>query len=131
MKIIFPYPVSANRYWRHISHPSTGRPITLVSKEAKAYREEVGWLARAAGCPAPVDYAIELRLRLVPKGGVCMDLDNALKVMIDALKGILFVDDAQVRKIIAERADGDGRARLEVEIRKFVPEPAPIFARSA
>jgi crossover junction endodeoxyribonuclease RusA len=59
---------------------------------------------------------IELRIRLVPKNRVCMDLDNALKVTIDALKTIVYADDAQVYRIIAERAEPDpSGARLEVE----------------
>lgn len=61
-----------------------------------------------------------------------MDLDNALKVSIDALKGIVFADDSQVYRIVAERADPDpaGGARLEVEILPLVM-PTALEAAAA
>jgi crossover junction endodeoxyribonuclease RusA len=116
ISLVLPYPVSANRYWRTIVHPKTGRALTLVSREAKTYKEECGWIAKAAGLRQPLAGHIELIIRLVPANRVCMDLDNALKVAIDALKGIAYVDDSQVRRINAERLEPNGRARLEVSI---------------
>lgn len=120
MKLVLPYPVSANRYWRTIVAKKQQRAITFVSDEAKAYKEECGWRAKAAGFK-PAGGLVELRVRLVPKNRVCMDLDNALKVTIDALKGIVYADDAQVYRIVAERADADPTgARLEVEVVPYV-----------
>ncbi len=70
---------------------------------------------------APMGGLIELRLRLVPRNRICMDLDNCLKVAIDALKGIVYDDDGQVYRITAERAEPDERgARLEVEVLPLV-----------
>ena len=63
----------------------------------------------------------------MPANRVCMDLDNCLKVAIDALKGICYIDDSQVRKIIAERAEPDGQARLVVTISEYVPPMAGLF----
>lgn len=116
-----PYPVSANRYWRSFGYnPRDGgkaKAVTFLSDEAKAYKEEVGWLAKAAGVRVPFTCHVEMRVRLVPKDKVCMDLDNALKVTVDALKGIVYADDDQIMKITAERvpADPTGK-RLEVDI---------------
>lgn len=124
MKLILPYPVSANRYWRTFAYNAKAtkkaKAVTVPSEEAKSYKAECGWLAKAAGCRTPIVGPVELRFRLVPANGVCMDLDNCLKVAIDALKGIVFEDDSQVYRIIAERADPDptGR-RLEVEIEPY------------
>lgn len=126
MKLVLPYPVSANRYWRSVvvqrrDGPKKPRAVTFVSEEAKAYKQECAWRAKAAGCRVPEQGAVELRIALVPKNRVCMDLDNALKVTIDALKGIVYGDDAQVFKITAERRDPDAAgARLEVEILPLV-----------
>ena len=120
MRLILPYPVSANRYWRTIVAKKQQRAITFVSDEAKSYKAECGWRAKAAGWK-PLIGPVELRVRLVPKNGVCMDLDNALKVTIDALKGIVYGDDAQVYRIVAERAEADPRgARLEVEAMPYL-----------
>lgn len=118
MKLVLPYPVSANRYWRTVVVKKQGRAITFVSDEAKSYKAECGWRVKAEGLHVPYAGPVEVRFRLVPKNGVCMDLDNALKVSIDALKGLVFKDDSQVFRIVAERADADpvGGARLEVEV---------------
>lgn len=125
MKLVLPYPVSANRYWRsvvaHAKGPKKPRALTFVSDEAKSYKAQCGWIAKAAGLRAPQQGLVELRFRLVPANRVCMDLDNALKVSIDALKGVVFADDSQVYRIVAERADPDPTgARLEVEILPLV-----------
>lgn len=120
VKIILPYPVSANRYWRTFVPNGQRRPITLVSEEAKAYKEECGWLAKAAGVRVPFAGTVELHVRLVPENRVCMDLDNCLKVTVDALKGIVYEDDDQIYRIVAERADPDSTGkRLEIDIRPF------------
>lgn len=117
MKLILPYPVSANRYWRSFVPKGWTRAVVHLSDDAKAYKREAGWIAKAAGCRTPLAGAIELRVKLVPKNRVCMDLDNALKVTLDALKGIAYADDDQVWKLTACRAEPDGGdARVEVEI---------------
>ena len=130
--LILPYPISSNRYWRSFAIKRKGAthhsPVVTVTDEAKAYKSEVGWLAKAAGCRAPLRCAVQLEILLVPKNGICMDLDNCLKVAIDALNGVAYFDDDQVRKIIAERAEPDGRARLEITITPYEP-PAPALFR--
>jgi crossover junction endodeoxyribonuclease RusA len=134
MKLILPYPVSANRYWRTVvaqrrDGPKKPRALTFVSDEAKSFKSECAWRAKAAGFRTPIVGTVELRVRLVPKNRVCMDLDNALKVTIDALKGILFGDDSEVFKIVAERGDPDpAGARLEVEV---VPLVLPMALEAA
>jgi len=126
VKLVLPYPVSANRYWRTVvaqrrDGPKKPRALTFVSEEAKAFKSECAWRAKAAGFREPLAGTVELRVRLVPKNRVCMDLDNALKVTIDALKGIVYGDDAQVYRIVADRADPDpAGARLEIEILPLV-----------
>jgi crossover junction endodeoxyribonuclease RusA len=93
--------------------------VTAPSDEAKRFKRDCGWIAKAAGARTPMTGPVELRILLVPANRVCMDLDNALKVTIDALKGIVYEDDSQVYRIVAERLAPDGRARLEVEALPF------------
>lgn len=123
IRLELPYPVSANRYWR--TTVAKGRAMTFVSTEAKAFKRDVGWLAKGAGLRQPFECPVELRITLTPKNGICMDLDNALKVSIDALKGIAYVDDAQVRKITAERTAPDGKGGMIVEVDAFADERVP------
>jgi crossover junction endodeoxyribonuclease RusA len=132
MTITLPYPISANRYWR--TRIVKNIAMTYVSPEAKSYKTEVGWLCRAAGVRSPIKGRVAIAYTLYPHRPLdyktrqrklgdawqdtvqCIDLDNAQKVLLDALKGVAFEDDAWVRRITAERAEPDGEARLVVTI---------------
>ena len=96
------YPVSANRYWR------TFRGRTVRSSEADAYKDGVRRVAWQAGVVALADPVV-VRITLHPKQtkrGVAsrtrMDLDNCIKVTLDALNGVAYRDDSQVVRLVAE-----------------------------
>ncbi|HGM0383540.1 RusA family crossover junction endodeoxyribonuclease [Neisseria gonorrhoeae] len=102
IRLILPYPVSANRYWRIWGNRA------VRSAEAAAYRETVRRIAQGAGA-MPSEGAVAVYVRLIPKankdGGAnktVIDLDNALKVTLDALQGVAYHNDRQVRRIAAE-----------------------------
>jgi crossover junction endodeoxyribonuclease RusA len=107
----FPYPISANRYWRIF------RNRVVRSKEAEAYKQTVAIAARYAGAAA-LDCEVGVSLCLRPRktrGGaasrVRLDLDNAIKVTLDALNGIAWLDDSQVVRLdawIGEPVEGGG-----------------------
>lgn len=121
--LTLPYPVSANKYWctRVAKINGTLQSMTYVSAEAKAYKEQVGWLAKAAGVRAPITGRVAIAYTLHPHCPLdahrrmkrdplnwddtvqCIDLDNAQKVLLDALKGVVMEDDKWVRRITAER----------------------------
>jgi crossover junction endodeoxyribonuclease RusA len=153
LTVTLPYPPSANRYWR--TRVVKNLAMTYVSPEAKAYKTEVGWRVRAAGMRSPIKGRVAVAYTLYPKRPLdyqtrqrklgaawhdtvqCIDLDNAQKVLLDALKGVAFEDDVWVRRITAERAEPDGEARLVVTITPIVtaapqvalalPEPMSLF----
>lgn len=102
VRLKLPYPVSANRYWR------IWRNRAVRSAEAAAYKEIVRRIAQEAGV-MPSEGFVAVRLRLIPKANkdgsankTVIDLDNALKVTLDALQGIIYENDKQVRRIVAE-----------------------------
>lgn len=106
MTLLLPYPVSGNRYWRHVRMPL--RTLVVLSDEAKAYKRAVSGLCAAARV-RPLAGDVELWLTLHPrttKRGVAsqrrLDLDNVLKVSLDALQGSLFISDAQVVRLHAD-----------------------------
>ena len=131
--LILPYPLSANKYWRPVH---IGNHITIVpTKDAKEYKTEVQWRARAAGVRTPIIGRVAIDVKLYPGRPLdykkrmrdfgaawddsvrCIDLDNANKVLLDALKGVAIEDDAWVRKITAERMEPDeGKARVVLTI---------------
>lgn len=132
-----PWPVSANRYWRSFVPRGHKRAIVTLSDEAKAYKREVAWLAKAAGM-RPMDGRVrvdcllypalpknaEKRMRKLGEGWDdsvrSLDLDNALKVTIDALKGVAYHDDKQVWRLTAERMEPCGEARMVVRVTPIV-----------
>ena len=98
-----PYPISTNRYWR------TFRNRQIVSKEAVAYKARVAAIAAENGIK-PTAKTVSLTVQLVPKSNkdgsaskVCLDLDNCLKVCLDALQGAAYENDNQVEEIHAKR----------------------------
>ena len=108
VSLVLPLPPSANRYWR------TFRNVVVVSDEARAYKTGVKQSAKEQGAvvlSGPV--AVYLDVYRSRKSG---DLDNRLKVALDALKGVAFEDDAQVVEIHARRFDDKNNGRIEITI---------------
>ena len=68
--------------------------------------------------PVPQDWA--KRAQQDPFGWAdrvrCIDLGNAEKVLSDALNGVAWVDDSQLHRIVLDRAEPDGEARVEVRV---------------
>lgn len=146
IELTLPYPISANRYWqtRVIRKAGTAQhmAMTYVSAEAKAFKERVGWLAKQAGVRAPIAGRVAIaytlhphcpqdahrRARRDPVGWEdtvqCIDLDNAQKVLLDALKGVAIEDDKWVRKISAERGAPVEGGKLVVTITSIAPAMA-------
>jgi crossover junction endodeoxyribonuclease RusA len=130
--LTLPYPISANRYWR--SFTAGKRAIVTVSKEAEAYKTAVNLLCWQAGVREPIEGRVAVAVQLYPHrpldwakrqrllgvawddGVQCLDLDNANKVLLDAIKGIAIEDDKWVRKLSSERMEPDGEARVVVTI---------------
>lgn len=136
LRLSLPYPISSNRYWRPVP---IGKHITIVpTKEAKAYKAEVAVLAKAAGVREVIGGRVEIGVQLYPHRPMdwqkrqrlhgqawddtvqCIDLDNANKVLLDALKGVAIEDDKWVRRLTAERMEPDGEARVVVTITALV-----------
>lgn len=119
--LVLPYPISTNRYWRTFTPKGSKRAHTVLSQEAKDYKKAVENIALAAGIGSPIGGRVGVQYVLVPKRPLdwqkrakkdpegwgdtvqCIDLDNAMKVIIDSLNGIAFEDDKWVRTIEANR----------------------------
>ena len=89
-------------------------PQTYTDAETRAYEEQIAWAAKAAGAkPVPNACRISVTLGMpLPKSwsikkkdlawhaeGKCLclpDVDNALKIVMDALNGVAWKDDRQV-----------------------------------
>ena len=132
IRLTLPYPLSANRYWRPVK---LGAHISIVpTKEAKAFRADIAARCRAQGVREPLAGRVHVDVKLYParpqdwqrrmrqEGAAwddtvrCIDIDNANKVLLDALKDVAIEDDRWVRRLTAERMEPDGEARVVVTI---------------
>lgn len=135
IKLTLPYPLSANKYWRPVV--VKGHSTMVPTKEAKAYREAIGWVAQQAGVRRPFEGRVKVDVLLYPQRPQdwakrvrdnplawdddvrCIDLDNARKVLYDSLKGVVFVDDKWVFEDSARRMEPDGEARVIVTVSRI------------
>ncbi len=122
MKARLPMPPSANRYWR--SYNARRSPVR--SAEAREYLRTVGHLL-AAWRPLSGRVAVSL---VVTGLRANADLDNRIKILLDALEGHAWVDDAQVWSIRAERAEGSPGVEVEVGPWLAAGHSAPPPART-
>ena len=74
---------------------------------------DLSWARRARKDPANWDDDVR-----------CIDLGNAEKVLSDALNGVAWLDDKQHRRILLERMEPDGDARLVVRIAQLASDNA-------
>lgn len=119
MKITLPFPPSANRYWRTRVAFKGARPYvqTYVSAEAKEYKHEVRLLAMAARQPLLHGRLIVFMDFYRPrKSG---DLDNRVKVVLDALQSIVYCDDKQIVELHLRRFDDKNDPRVELRIEEI------------
>lgn len=144
-----PYPLSANRYWRPVK---LGKHISIVpTKEAKEFRAEIVALCRRQGVVAPITGRVHIDVKLFPARPLdwqkrmrvngsawddtvrCIDIDNANKVLLDALKDVAIEDDKWVRRLTSERMAPDGEARVVLTITAIpvVQPQADLLAEAA
>jgi crossover junction endodeoxyribonuclease RusA len=144
LKLNLPYPISANAYWGNkvVRSKETGRLIVVpfVTHDARKYKRDVTWIACAAGVRRPIEGRVHIHIDLYPKrpqdwqtrqrklgahwddSVQSIDVDNARKVLYDALKGVAFGDDKWVWSDSAKRCEPDGEARVIVTITPIVLE---------
>ncbi len=151
IQITLPPPISANRYWAHrvLKSKETGKwmAMTYVTTEAKQYKQAVAWLLRAAGVREAMKGRVQVDIQMYPHRPLDykkrmrddplywddtvqrLDLDNARKVVNDALKEVAFADDKCIFKDSGEVMEPDGRdACLVVTIRPYVRAVNPQAA---
>lgn len=139
--LILPYPVSANVYWRTFMPKGFKAPVTTLSKEAKEYKAECERIAILAGITSTIPGRVIVDVLLFPhrpqdwekrirtlgnewdNGVQAIDLDNANKVIMDALKNVVFEDDSLVWELHGYRMTPDEHGkRAQVTISKYITE---------
>jgi Holliday junction resolvase RusA-like endonuclease len=90
--------------------------IDGLTTQAKYYKPLVYEFMRKewASRPAWGDYVVEICMEHVGDPPH-IDLDNLAKALLDAIKGYLFHDDAQVARLLVERFEGE-RERITIRV---------------
>jgi len=93
--------------WKRAQRSASGH--TYTDQTRIAYRRVIQAAARAAGMPL-LTGPVSLTLRIYVSDGRRFDADNALKIYMDSLNGIAYVDDSQVREWYGGtmKCDSDG-----------------------
>ncbi len=107
---------SANRYWRVF------RGRAVKSAEARDYqaavREHANAVVPVPGMfPFPKGTPVRVSVdwhRSIRSG----DLDNRLKIVLDALKRVVYADDSQIVEIVARRFDAPRKGRVTVVVER-------------
>jgi crossover junction endodeoxyribonuclease RusA len=115
VKLTLPVPPSANDYWK------IWRGRAVVSAEARSYKQGVKLRALTEGLRKPLSGPVVASVAVYRKQRRG-DLDNFLKVLLDALKGIAFEDDSQVSEIHASRFEDPSNPRVVVTIEELPKE---------
>lgn len=109
----FPVPPSANEYWR--SFVVNNKVRVVLSAKAKSYKEAVADLARRLKMLPVKTHNVAVTIHYF-RNQASGDLDNRIKVMMDALRGVAFDDDKQVVEIHARRFDDKGNGRIVISV---------------
>jgi crossover junction endodeoxyribonuclease RusA len=134
IELVLPYPPSVNRAFRIFR----GRAVR--SAEAATFRAAVAREAAGAGLSAPIDGPVTVRVRLHPiapsdaarrarrLGALwhllvrCIDLDNCLKVALDAIQGTVITNDRNVVDLHLQRREPLPGGALVIRVCRWMPE---------
>jgi len=99
VEVTLPYPPSVNHYYRRVGHR------TLISREGRAFREEVCAILAEAGIK-PLSGSLRLQIDVHPPDRRRRDIDNVQKALLDALEhGGAYKDDSQIVKLEIEKRE--------------------------
>ncbi len=89
-----------------------GVPVSAQSRNRANLQQWVSQVAAAAtsawGVVPPVGGPVAVALTLYALGGWKLDLDNMSKPILDAMTGVVWLDDRQIVSLAAHRRDLDG-----------------------
>lgn len=104
--VTLPLPPSANEYWKK------WRGRIVVSNEARAYKMSALVRAKSQGMTVITgDVCLSITVYRPAKRG---DLSNRIKVLEDALQGVAFKNDSQVRELHAMQLEDPANPRVVV-----------------
>lgn len=114
LKFTLPYPPSVNHY---LGHTRSGHMYR--TQAANDYKEIVGWTLRDLNVdPLEGLLIVTVHAFRPRKAG---DIDGILKVSLDAMNKLAYLDDKQIVELHVFRGDDKHNPRLEVQISEVQP----------
>ena len=121
MELVLPYPPSINHYWRHF------RGRTLISREGRAYRQQVVTQCQGFGGQPPRDGRLALAMDAFPPDRRRRDLDNIQKASLDSMQHAgIYLDDSQVDMLVVQRRLPIPGGQLVVRIQEYPLHRCPL-----
>jgi len=113
-EIELPYPPSGNHIWKHAGSKH------YLTDVARNYYAQVKWQVAAAGQAIGAECKLSVECSLYPPDNRRRDLDNAWKVIADAItKAGVWQDDKLVRKLQLEWMDVRKTPSVVVRISQY------------
>jgi len=108
--LTLPLPPSINNYWGLRLGVSSVKkkqiPMKYVTHAAKDYRSTVeNIILKEYPNFHPLEGDLQIAVLIHPANRRKEDIDNRLKPLLDALQGVLYEDDAQIKTLRAELLD--------------------------
>ncbi len=125
MELVLPYPPSVNHYWRHFK----GR--TLISREGRAYRQQVMTQCQGFGGRPPRDGRLALAMDAFPPDRRRRDLDNIQKSALDSMQHAgIYEDDSLIDLLLTRRRMPIPGGQLVVRIDDIPLRVCPLCRRA-
>ncbi len=126
--VVLRLPPSVNALYgvaRHKQGARAGKPYVYKTRVSKAWAAEARWsYAEAltkAGWPRLLCGAVKVEVE-VARTVRMRDLDNMLKVLLDAFQGVAYQNDAAIDELIVRRVGEVGAGMLRVRVAELAPE---------
>ena len=100
-------PISVNRMYRG------GR--RFLTNEGKATKTAIAWEIRSQVNFEPIKGTVALNVLFYFKNSR-MDIDNALKALLDCMTGLIYEDDSQIEELHVFKMIDKQNPRIEIQI---------------
>ena len=118
-KLVIPVAPSVNHAYRNFDNGN--RRMRVPTKKTEQFKQEAGWIAKAwrahtSWVIPPEDQKIIVRMWVYWQNRSRRDADNLFKVTLDALTGILYLDDRMCLPRVMDFSVDRTNPRVELEL---------------
>lgn len=90
-----------------------------MTAQGKQRKEDYQWQVKQQWKGGILDWSLELEIKLYFGDNKKRDFDNFHKLTMDALTGIVWIDDSQIQKATIEKFYDKENPRVEINITKI------------